>query len=363
MLRPILGSLLAVLTFASACRAAVPPRLVDIARVIVPDAGGDYTRAMVVVIEGKTVFLKSLRNRTFQMVRERGGRPEPTELTRYCNFEADILAHHLFSLVGVKSPGAAVVRLKPGTKAAQKLGEFVLAMEYVDTAFAGAPVQEGYWPGTAMVAVDAFIGMALVDILMGNADRRDPNFFITVGSDSLVHPIPIDNNAGLTTMLVWLIPSNLINFYPSYTGVGPVWPWNKAGTIANILFRGGEFHHVHEHLINDAKLRPRVLQVARTLVSRLTDALVNRLLDRLPPEIIPQEAMVDPQPMWLAAAGVAPSLFFGPATMPLFGRALYELRLREIKETLLWRRDHLVEALKDYWETRDSRERTSTSVK
>jgi hypothetical protein len=351
MPRSILSALLVALFLASSLLAA-PPRLVNIQRVIVPDAGGDYTRAMVVVIDGKTVFLKSLVCRQFQLARKRGARPEPTDLTRYCNFEADILAHHLFNLVGVQSPAAAVVRLKKGSPAAEKLGEIVLSMEYVDSAFAHATVQEGYWPGKAMAAVDGFIGMALVDILMGNADRRDPNFFIAIGSDNLVRPIPIDNNAGFTTMLVWLIPSNLINFYPSYTGVGPEWPWEKAGTVANILFRGNEYHHVHEHVINDPELRPRIRTVAKTLATRLSDALLDRMLARLPPEIIPPVAMVDPQPTWLAAAGVAPGLFFGPANVPLFGQSLYEQRLREIRETLVYRRDHLLEALEAYWQSR-----------
>lgn len=320
-------------------------------RVVKDSIGGDYTSAMVVEADGKKVFIKSLRSKPYPEEDPRGGRPRMLELTRWGNFEADILAKELFNLVDVQSPASRVVTLPPGHVAARRLGDTVVAMEFVDASFArGGTVQEGFWPGADKADLDGFINMALVDILMGNADRRDPNYFVAVLPDGMVRPVPIDNNSGFTTFLVWTRTSNLCNFWPTYRGLGAGWPWEMLGTIGNVVVRGAEVHHVHERVLDDRRFRGKVMHLARALAAKLTDAEIDRMVALIPPEIIPPEVKVRLSPD-LAAQLSAPEFraLVPDPRVTLQGAELFRRRVAELRSTLRWRRTNLVAGLTDYF--------------
>jgi hypothetical protein len=350
-------------------RAGPDLAVLPVERILERDAGGDYTHALVVESAGRKLFLKSARTKLHRVpapARSPGASgggagtvpvPVPVRLTRSANFEADIVAHALFSLAGVQCPRARVVRLAAGTEAERALGGVALAMEFVDDGFAGCEVKPGGWPGPERADLDAFMHLALIDILIANADRRDRNFFLATRAAAkppLARPIPIDNNSGLASFLVWTMPSNLVNFFEGYDGIGRGWPWSIAGTIDNIVVRGGEVKNVHARVLSGPALRPRVLALAGRLVRRLTDGEIERAIRSLPPEIIPPDAVVDPGAEWaagaVASAAVPPGILFGPIRRPVRGPELFAHRVVEIGRVLRARRDGLVTALQAYFE-------------
>jgi hypothetical protein len=330
-----------LLLSASVALAAELP-LLEPTRIVKEQIGGDYTSAMVVEAGGKKVMIKSLKSKPYPEQDPRGGPPRLVQLTRWGNFESDIVAKALFDLVGVQCPATRVVRLPKGHPAAQKLGEKVAAMEWVDSKFAKGEVEEGRWPGSQFADVDGFIHMALVDILIGNCDRREPNFFIVVGRDGIVRPIPIDNNSGLCTFLVWTRMSNLINFLPSLDGMGRGWPWDMIGKIDNVLARGGETHHVHEKLFNEARFTPRIVELAKALADKLTDAEIDKILATIPADIIPEGIQVTHSPELARDPMVAKLV---GDMKPLSGPALFTRRIAEIKLVLKARRTSLVKSV------------------
>ena len=91
-------------------------REVRVDQVVDQFSGGTQSRASVARVEGELKFLKS------QVAHGHG---------RYANFEADLLAEDLFSLIGVKAPRTEVVRLSADSPLRQELGPVVLAMDYV----------------------------------------------------------------------------------------------------------------------------------------------------------------------------------------------------------------------------------------
>ena len=343
-------ALLAFLLIVTCARAELP--LMTPTRVIKgEDVGGDYTSAMIVEADGKQVFVKALGSKLYPDPDPKGGPPHMVRLTRYGNFEADILAKELFTLADVLCPGARVVRLPADSEPARQLGQHVLAMEFVDSEFArGAEIQDGYWPGSDRADVDGFINMALVDIVMANADRRDPNYFCAKMRDGMIRPIPIDNNSGFCTFLTWTRASNLVNFWPSYDGIGQGWPWDMVGTIGNVVIRGGEVHHVHERVLDDPRFRARALALARQLATRVTDAEVDRMCALVPPEVIPADVEVTYAADLAAQLSVPAVKKYVPDLQPLKGSALFQRRMAEINAGLKWRRAHLVEALTRYFE-------------
>lgn len=333
---------LAILLLGAATALAAELPLLEPTRIVKDQIGGDYTAAMVVEAGGRKVMIKSLKSKPYPEQDPRGGPPRLVQLTRWGNFEADILAKALFDIAGVQCPATRVVRLPAGHPAAQKLGNPVAAMEWVDAKFAKGEVEEGRWPGSQFVDADGFIHMALVDILMGNCDRRDPNFFISVGSDGIIRPVPIDNNSGFCTFLVWTRTSNLVNFWASYDGLGRGWPWDMIGTIDNVIVRGGETHHVHERLFTDPRYTPRIVELAKALADKLTDAEIDRMVAAVPSEIIPPDVRVTWPPDLARDPSVA--RFFGEMK-PISGPALFKRRMQEIAATLKYRRSNLVKAV------------------
>ncbi|MBI4861937.1 MAG: hypothetical protein HY815_17015, partial [Candidatus Riflebacteria bacterium] len=310
-------------------------------------AGGSFTVASQVQIDGKRVFLKSNR-----------GSPRGT---RYANFEADILAHRLFEQVGIRCPEARMVRLasSPRTEFGKRLDSWlgldVLAMEFVNTRFTSGRVYHGGWPGDEKADTDRFIDLLLIDLLIGNADRRAANLFVGCRytekegeeSDGSFQPIPIDNNSGFGTMVVWRFPSSQMNFLETYDGVGSTEVMKDLGTIRNLVMDS----EVHQVLLGQKRLRPRILVRASELRRRLHDGLVDGLVADLPREIIPRGVKVDPaEGEWLSKMSVPERrLLFGSLDRPIKGNELFEYRKDEIGRRFRWRRDHLEEALRAHF--------------
>lgn len=328
--------LVLLFVLATALRAELPELSVE--KVRDDAAGGSFTRAAVGAVGGRRVFLKSIR-----------GNPRGT---RYANFEADILAHELFELVGVKSPRAWMVRLAEKSPLRDELGAHVLAMEFVDSRLVRGQVRFGGYPKDA--DDDQYVAMALIDILAGNADRRDPNYFTVkpYGEASApVRPVPVDNNAGFSTMTVWSVPTNHVNFLPTYSGAGTLEVMKDLGTIRGVFYDAP----VYSVLFDARKLRKRAVQRARQLAGDLTDARIRAMVDALPREIIPAGVKLDIEAPWLPKLEpVARALLFGENPRALSGRELFEHRKAELVSTLIWRRDHLAEALEAHFASLDA---------
>lgn len=329
------------LALALPSQAAVP--VVQVTKLLDDSSGGSFTLAQVGVVDGKKVFLKSNRGSM------RG--------TRYSNFESDILARAIFKKLGIRCPDARVVRLGPGGPTSKWMGSVVLAMQYVDTRFTRGKVLMGHWPGARYARLAEFIDLALVDLIIGNGDRRGANFFVMVDYDDVegergkpgsFRPVPIDNNCGFASMVVWSFPTSQTNFLPTYSGVGKGEVLCDLGTLKNIALDSEVLHA----LLGDARMRPRLLARARELGAILTDEFFGAQVDALPAEILPRAIKVDASILdKMTKRDFEPSALFGPMTGTLEGKALFDYRKAELKRVFAWRRDHLAEALEQYFQT------------
>ncbi len=331
------------LGLATALPAAPRPKLpVEVVEKVRDEhSGGSFTRASTAVIGGKKVFLKSIRGSM------RG--------TRYANFESDLLATALFERFDLKVPGSRVLRLAPGSPLAKDLGSVVLAMEFVDSRFARGRVYNGHWPGREKADVDAFLRMLVLDLLIGNGDRRGANFFVIASyaetekaeRPGSLRPVPIDNNCGFGTMVPWSMPTSQVNFLKTYSGIGTGEVFKDLGTIANLVADSWEY----QAMLDEVELHPRLLEIARDTVARLEDDFLESLVAGIPREVVPPRTAID-RPEWLAKLPEETVAALYPMPEGLSGAELFEYRQREIRETLAWRRDHLLEALEPYLATR-----------
>ena len=250
--------MLSPLTSRQAIRKTPPPiREVEVQRVVDEFAGGTQSVCAVAEVEGQLKFLKSQR---------------PHSHVRCANFESEILAHDLFEVAGIRAPEAEVVRLKPGSALEERLGKVVLAMDYVDSEFAGRQkVMGGAWGTRQGANSDDYRKMILVDILMGNADRRGANYLDRWTRQGEVKPVPIDNNSGFGNLLNWKVPTNHCTFINSYGGAGSTPGIRQNGTIANILMDTT----LHQELLDEPAEQQRTLELARELVGRLSDEKID----------------------------------------------------------------------------------------
>ena len=310
-------------------------REVEVDRVVEESAGGTQSICAVAEVEGQLKFLKSQRAHAH---------------VRYANFESEILAHDLFEAAGIQAPQAEVVRLKEGSPLEKQLGSVVLSMDFVNSEFAGRQkVMGGAWGTREGSDTDEYRTMILVDILMGNADRRGANYLDRWTRQGEVKPVPIDNNSGFGNLVNWKIPTNHCNFIQSYEGAGSTPGIRQNGTIANILMDTT----LHQELLDEPHEQKRTLELARELVTNLSDETIEAMVERLPREIIPRGTRVtldelrsalDPQGLGILANG---------AQAGLSGQELFDFRKQQIKDTLRWRRDHLEQALTDYFAQKD----------
>lgn len=327
------GPLACACAVALAMGAALPE--VTLGRVLSERAGGSVTAAMTAELDGRPVFVKSRAGS------QRG--------MRYANLESDVLMHAVFTRLSVRCPAARIVRLSARSTCRDRLGEVVQLMDYVDATFAHGKVFEGFWPTAELADVEAFAKLALVDIIAGNADRRQPNLFVRVpvGGKPLHTPIPIDNNAGFGTMIPWFVACEQLNFVRSYDGLARAPKLEELGTIRNIV----RASPVHLALLGIPALEPRVFATLAEVVKRLDDAWWGGVVEALPDAMLPDGLAIDPareMPDAALPAGVTRAAFFGDLTAGMTHGELVAARKRELKGTFAWRRDHLREALRRY---------------
>lgn len=312
-----------------------PIREVEVQRVVDEFAGGTQSVCAVAEVEGQLKFLKSQR---------------PHAHVRYANFESEILAHDLFEVAGIKAPEAEVVRLKKGSSLEDRLGRVVLAMDYVDSEFAGRQkVMGGAWGTRQGADTDDYRRMILVDILMGNADRRGANYLDRWTRQGEVKPVPIDNNSGFGNLLNWKVPTNHCNFINSYGGAGSTPGIRQNGTIANILMDTT----LHQELLDEPAEQQRTLELAAELVSRLSDEKIDDMVENLPREIIPRGTRVRLDDVRAGLDGEGLNVLSNGVEDGLSGQNLFQFRKDQLRHTLRWRRDHLVEALQQFFAAAD----------
>jgi hypothetical protein len=334
MATPWTGALACALALSAGAARAELPEL-TLGRVLREGAGGSVTAAMTAELDGRPVFVKS---RTGS---QRG--------TRYANLESDVLAHAIFTRLAMRCPAARIVRLSKTSTCRDRLGEVVQVMDLVDATWAKGKVFEGFWPTSELADVDQYAKLALVDVVIGNADRREPNLFVRVpvGGKPVHTPVPIDNNAGFGTMINWFVASEHLNFVKTYDGLGATPQLAELGTVRNVVKRSP----VHMAVLGVPALEPRVLAAADELVKRLDDAWWGGVVDALPAEMLPPDLRIDPEremPDASLPAGVPRAAFFGDLRADLPHAQLVVARKRELKDVFAWRRDRLREALKKY---------------
>lgn len=292
-------------------------------------AGGTQSRASVAVVDGDTRFLKSAH---------------PSHYGSSPNFESEFLAHDLFQMVGIEAPQAEMLELMPDSPLYKELGPSVLSTEFVDKEFTGgAKVRGGGWGMPDGGVVDDFFNMVLVDLVMGNADRRGANYFVAYSEDG-VKPIPIDNNSGFGNLSTQKMGTNHCNFIKSYDGAGETKGLRQNGKIANMFIDT----MLHYELLDEAHEQKRILELAEQFKEKLTDEKIEQMVERLPRQVIPEGASVE----FYLPENIDPrteQLLSNGAVKGLSGDQLFAFRKRQLKDTLAWRRDNLPRALKQYF--------------
>lgn len=308
----------------------IAPRSVRVEKVIKEHAGGTQSQAAVALIDGDARFLKSAR---------------PSHYGSSPNFESEFLAHDIFALFGIRSPEAEMVNLTPDSPLYEELGPTVLSTELVDREFTGGkPVRGGGWGPPEGAAYDDFFHMTLVDLVIGNADRRGANYF-TTETPAGISPIPIDNNSGFGNLVTQKVGTNHCNFIRSYDGAGQTPGLRQNGKIANHFIDT----MLHYDLLDEPHEQQRIVELAEGFQKTLTDEKIEEMVERLPRAVIPDNVAVDfhlPENIDPETTG----LLSNGAEKGLSGDRLFDFRKTQIKETLAWRRDHLVEALHQYFE-------------
>lgn len=321
----------------SASRPRPAPREVRVEEIVDQFSGGTQSLASVAIIDGEKKFLRSQKCLA-------------TGYGRYANFESDLLAHDLFDLIGLKSPETEVVRLAPDSPLRKELGAVVLSMDFVDSQYVGRQkVAAGAWGLREGAVLDDYLKMTVVDILLGNADRRGANYIDRWTSHGKVHPVPIDNNSGVGNLVNWKTATNHCNFIPSYDGAGSSPGLRQAGTIANIFLDTT----LHAHILDEPHEQKRMLEIARDFTSRLTDEKIDEMVEKLPREIIPRGVKVSKEFLKPRVEADTVEALANGASEGLSGKELYEFRKNQIRHTLAWRRDHLVEALEKFFQAKD----------
>jgi hypothetical protein len=309
--------------------AAQIPRTVRVQNVIKEHAGGTQSQAAVAQIDGDTRFLKSAR---------------PSHHGSSPNFESEFLAHDIFELFGIDAPDAEMVSLHPESPLYKELGPTVLSTEFVDEEFSnGSRVRGGGWGPPEGAAYDDFFHMTLIDMVIGNADRRGANYFV-MDTERGVVPVPIDNNSGFGNLTTQKYATNHCNFILSYDGAGASPGIRQNGKIAN-HFIDTMLHH---ELLDEPHEKNRILELAQNFQSTLTDQRIEDMVERLPRAVIPDDARVE----FALPPGIDPvtkELLSNGAEEGLSGDQLFLFRKSQIKETLRWRRDHLPQALESYF--------------
>lgn len=307
-----------------------PPREVRIEEIVDQYAGGTQSVASVAVIDGKTKFLKSA---------------QPSRHGRYANFEADILAHDIFELAGIDAPDAELVTLPEG-ELRDYLGKNVLAIEFVDTNFTnGDKVHTGGWGPPENADLDSYLTMTLLDVVMGNPDRRGANYFTRHFKDGKARPIPIDNDSAFGNVITHKVPTNHMSFVRSYHPKGSTPGVRQNGSIGNLMMDT----MLHYDLWDEPAEQSRALQLAAGIKGLLSDQKIDDLVDRLPRQVIPEDLTVsytawkksvDPQTLEMIANETPDGIS---------GDELFEFRKEQLKQTLRWRRDNLKPALQAYF--------------
>jgi len=308
----------------------ISPRNLVVQKVIKQHAGGTQSQAAVAEVDGDVRFLKSAR---------------PSHYGSSPNFESEFLAHDLFELVGIRAPEAEMINLQPHSPLYDELGPTVLSTEFVDEQFTqGAKPRRGGWGPPEGAAYDDFFRMVLVDMVIGNADRRGANYF-TMETNRGVVPIPIDNNSGFGNLSTQKVGTNHCNFIRSFDGAGEAPGLRRNGTIAN-LFIDTMLHH---ELLDEAHERARIVELAREFQHQLTDEKIEMMVDDLPRAVIPGETKVE----YYLPEGLDPAtkdLLANGAENGMSGDKLFSFRKNQLKGTLAWRRDNLVEALQTHFQ-------------
>lgn len=304
-------------------------------RVFEQFSGGTQTIAGIAQINGKKQFLRS------NVIGGDEAKAHAFHMNRWALLEAEILMHALSERVGVLCPRAEMVELSSKSKLHSLLGRHVLSVDFIDEAWAGGEVLSGRLPKKDL-DVDAFAKLLLLDILIGNGDRRHANFFVTQRPTGLV-PIAIDNNCGFMTLLTNIVVTSHTNFLKTYDGIegAPLATGMKPyGSIAAILEQSAL-----ANMLEDVNMRARVIALVPHVVSLLDDAFIEKLVDALPAQIIPASVLVEEQNWMKNVPEATRNFMLDGQTYPLSGAALFEARKKELKETLKWRRDHLNDAL------------------
>lgn len=234
-------------------------------------------------------------------------RPHP-DVCRHANTEGELLAPLLLAVAGL-----AALHVRPVFD--REIGEWSVLMPFVRE---DARPFELVADTREAIPVDLLARLAVVDLLIGNADRQPRNLLRT--RDGRI--VPIDHD------LTFIAPSpttraiGLVGFVPGFDGVpsGPRdngyrrWLLSRCGSIDHLL-RSTPLYRPFWAGAREPSHARALLDAAAVVIDRMDDEWIDGALSSLPDEVI--------------AAGA-------------------DARKREIRDTLGARRDGLLVALARY---------------
>lgn len=197
---------------------------------------------------------------------------------KYGNFEAEIIAHAVFQLLGLDSPEVRVVALEGRT-------DLYLRIRYADASFThGAdakPVNRTSIAEADPIDLDAVRKIALTDLLIGNADRHEGNILVYRTPAGVWMPIPIDHNFALVTAPVTEVQSWALTPIPAANA-------SPRATVAYgdrfLTFTRG--NRVTVQAVRGAEGHAALTALAARLQRELTDAALVRMVRSIPPEAV-----------------------------------------------------------------------------
>jgi hypothetical protein len=197
--------------------------------------------------------------------------------------------------------------------------------------------------------------MLIVDLIIGNADRRGANYFVAK-VDGKLTPIPVDNNCALLSGLTNTDVTNHCNFRKSFGKNRPI-EWGKfdpatLGSIGIIIADAPDYRA----LLADEEVRERLPAIVDELVAALDNRFFAGLVDALPVEIVPEEMVVEPWQQgrdlkkldadWQEA--FADAWAFVPKKGLSKRADVFNARKKELKDVFAWRRDNVKATLLAY---------------
>lgn len=283
-------------------------------------------------------------------------------LDRYANPEAELLMNACVTRVGLPAAQVRLVDVSGVADVPRGLAPVCLAVEFIDESFArrhgGVGIEYNTSHGLAPAAAARLFA---VDAVLAFCDRRFDNVFALRAGDDLI-PVPFDHEQAARTALTDKRAGRHTAFLPTYgTPRDLAYDLKPAdiGGIASLVHLT-----IHEWFLHFEKGRAAVLAAIPEVVRALDDTFLQQTVAAIPRWAIPEGVVAgdwerpgyEGHPAFVKPFNTA---LWGPfldehygrlKERPLSGDALFTARKRELVTVAAWRRDHLEDAVRAYFD-------------